>query len=123
MIFVTHDLAVARLVCQDVAVMYGGIVVESGPIDEVLATPHHPYTRALIGSAVGHGPARTRLPAIPGSPPPLTALPPGCPFAPRCPFAVSACDEAIPEVVQQGAVSFRCIQSDAVAAAGAAGVA
>ena len=87
LLFVTHDLAVARLVCQDLAVMYGGLVVESGPIAEVMAAPRHPYTRALLDADSGHAEPLSRLRAIPGQPPPLTDLPPGCPFAPRCPLA------------------------------------
>ncbi len=117
MLFVTHDLAVARLVCQNVAVMYGGIVVESGPIDTVLSTPLHPYTQALLDSAADRAPARTRLRAIPGSPPPLTALPPGCPFAPRCPVATPECEAVVPVVERHGSVDVRCIRPGAAAGA------
>ncbi len=112
-LFVTHDLAVARLVCQDVAVMYAGLVVEAGPIDEVMAHPLHPYTRALLDADSGHAEPLSRLRAIPGQPPPLTALPPGCPFAPRCPIAEEACSAAIPPVERHGSVQVRCIKAGA----------
>jgi oligopeptide/dipeptide ABC transporter ATP-binding protein len=110
-LFVTHDLAVARLVCQNVGVMYGGIVVEAGPIAEVMARPLHPYTRALLDADSGHAEPLSRLRAIPGQPPTLTALPSGCPFAPRCPIAEEACSAALPAVDTYGNVAVRCIKA------------
>ena len=117
LLFVTHDLAVARLVCQDLAVMYAGLVVESGPIETVMAAPRHPYTRALLDADSGHAEPQTRLRAIPGQPPPLTDLPTGCPFAPRCPLAEHACTTAVPRVDTFGEVRVRCIRADEVEAA------
>ena len=90
--------------------MYGGIVVESGPVETVLSEPQHPYTQALIDSATGHAAPRTRLRAIPGSPPPLTALPKGCPFAPRCPYAAPECEVAVPVAERHGPTVVRCIK-------------
>ncbi len=117
LLFVTHDLAVARLVCQDLAVMYAGLVVESGPIETVMAAPRHPYTRALLDADSGHAAPQSRLRAIPGQPPPLTDLPVGCPFAPRCPLAEDACTKAIPRVESFDQVKVRCIKSDVAVAA------
>ena len=116
-LFVTHDLAVAKLVCQDLVVMYAGLVVESGPIETVMASPRHPYTRALLDADSGHAEPQSRLRAIPGQPPPLTDLPPGCPFAPRCPIAEERCTQAIPRVEQFGEVKVRCIKADVAVAA------
>ncbi|MGF1598350.1 MAG: ABC transporter ATP-binding protein [Acidimicrobiales bacterium] len=111
LLFVTHDLAVARLVCQEVAVMYGGIVVETGPTEAIMSAPRHPYTRALLDADSGQAEPLSRLRAIPGQPPPLDALPSGCPFAPRCPVAEEACSDAIPPVQSFGATSVRCIKA------------
>jgi oligopeptide/dipeptide ABC transporter ATP-binding protein len=113
LLFVTHDLAVARLVCQNVAVMYGGLVVESGPIGSVLANPRHPYTRALLDADPGKAEPRSRLRAIPGQPPPLHDMPHGCPFAPRCPIAGPECLDAIPPVEDYGPVKVRCVKAAA----------
>lgn len=110
-LFVTHDLAVARLVCQNVSVMYGGLVVEAGPVEEVMARPLHPYTRALLDADSSNAEPLSRLRAIPGQPPPLTALPPGCPFAPRCPIAEPACSEAVPRIERHGHVDVRCLKA------------
>jgi oligopeptide/dipeptide ABC transporter ATP-binding protein len=110
-LFVTHDLAVARLVCQDVAVLYGGIVAEAGPIADVMAAPKHPYTRALLDADERDARPHSRLRTIPGQPPPLSALPPGCPFAPRCPMAIEACTRALPPVELYGDVKVRCIRA------------
>jgi oligopeptide/dipeptide ABC transporter ATP-binding protein len=110
-LFVTHDLAVARLMCQEVAVMYGGILVESGPTATLMSHPRHPYTRALLDADAGSAEPLTRLRAIPGQPPPLGDLPPGCPFAPRCPEAEEACRSAIPAVESFGEVKVRCIKA------------
>jgi oligopeptide/dipeptide ABC transporter ATP-binding protein len=116
-LFVTHDLAVARLVCQDLVVMYGGIVVETGPIARVMEAPRHPYTRALLDADSGHAEPLSRLRAIPGTPPPLTDLPTGCPFAPRCPLAEVACTESVPDITELGDVQVRCIKAREVHAA------
>ncbi|MFV0260502.1 MAG: ABC transporter ATP-binding protein [Acidimicrobiales bacterium] len=109
MLFVTHDLAVARLVCQNVVVMYAGVVVESGPIDEVLDHPQHPYTQALLAAAPGQAAPRSRLRAIDGQPPALNRLPGGCPFAPRCPDVTDRCHDALPDPVTVGPSTTRCV--------------
>jgi oligopeptide transport system ATP-binding protein len=94
-ILITHDLRVVVNVCDDVAVMYAGNIVESGPVAEVFADPQHPYTIGLLQSIPRPG-RRDRLQAIPGRPPNLVNLPPGCRFAPRCPEAIPVCHEALP---------------------------
>jgi peptide/nickel transport system ATP-binding protein len=96
-IFVTHDLGVAGEIADRVAVMYAGRFVESGMVEEVMKRPLHPYTQGLMGSTVHAGLRGTRLAAIPGAPPDLARLPPGCAFAPRCPYAEEACRAAVPE--------------------------
>ena len=83
-IFVTHDIGVAVEISDRIAVMYGGRIVETGTLREVVGKPAHPYTRGLLSSTV-HGARRgERLEAIPGAPPRLDRLPQGCAFAPRC---------------------------------------
>jgi oligopeptide/dipeptide ABC transporter ATP-binding protein len=89
-VIVTHDLAVAAAIADDVAVMYAGRIVETGPIREVLRTPSHPYTQGLLEANLRPG-QRTRPRAIPGAPPNLTRLPSGCSFAPRCHMATISC--------------------------------
>ena len=97
MIFVTHDLGVAAEIADTVAVMYAGRIVENGPVARVLTAPEHPYTAGLLASTV-HGQPRERdIDAIPGSPPDLRRLPPGCSFAPRCPRRAADCRRAVPE--------------------------
>jgi peptide/nickel transport system ATP-binding protein len=97
MIFVTHDLGVAAEIADTVAVMYAGRIVESGPVAQVLGAPAHPYTAGLLASTV-HGQPRERdIDAIPGSPPDMRRLSPGCSFAPRCTRRVAACRLAVPE--------------------------
>jgi peptide/nickel transport system ATP-binding protein len=96
-IFVTHDLGVASEIADRIAVMYAGRIVEEGPVADVLANPLHPYTRGLMASTV-HGQSRDHdIDAIPGSPPDLRQLPPGCAFAPRCSQASGECVTAPPE--------------------------
>jgi peptide/nickel transport system ATP-binding protein len=96
MIFVTHDLGVAAEIADRVAVMYAGRIVESGPVADILPAPAHPYTQGLLASTV-HGQARDRdIEAIPGSPPDLRRLPPGCAFAPRCPRQLPQCRDTVP---------------------------
>jgi oligopeptide/dipeptide ABC transporter ATP-binding protein len=102
MILVTHDLAVAAQTADDVAVMYGGRLVECGPVTEVLRAPQHPYTRGLLEANVH--PGQDHPPAvIPGSPPNLTRMPPGCAFAPRCPAASAICWQERPQPQTVGA--------------------
>ena len=85
LLLVTHDLGVVAAVADRVAVVYGGLVVEEAPAAALYRSPRHPYTDGLLGSVPGF--ARGRLRPIPGDPPELWELPPGCPFAPRCPYA------------------------------------
>ena len=97
-VLITHDLATARLLCDRVAVMYLGRVVEIGPAGTVLAEPRHPYTKALLDAVprIGPppssrtGPGRTR-PVLPGEVPDATDVPGGCRFHPRCPQAFGPC--------------------------------
>jgi peptide/nickel transport system ATP-binding protein len=94
-IFVTHDLAVAAQIADDVIVMYAGRIVETGSIGDVVYTSSHPYTRGLLAANVQ--PGQTERPAvIPGAPPNMARLPPGCSFAPRCSFAEDRCWETLP---------------------------
>lgn len=99
-IFVTHDLGVAAEVADDVAVMYAGRIVESGPVRDVLRQPAHPYTQGLMNATVHRGMRGKKLLPIPGQPPDLTRLPVACSFAPRCPSVQEQCLEAFPEVSQ-----------------------
>jgi peptide/nickel transport system ATP-binding protein len=99
-VFVTHDIGVAVEVADRIAVMYGGRIVELGPCAKVIREPAHPYTQGLLTSRAGHGVTKgERLTAIPGSPPDLANLPPGCAFAPRCRHVIEACRKAIPATV------------------------
>jgi peptide/nickel transport system permease protein len=96
-IFITHDLALLAGFADAIMVMYAGQICERGPRDDVFARPLHPYTRALLAAVQRvRLPATDRLAAIPGDPPDLTRLPPGCPFAPRCPLAQAICTEETP---------------------------
>jgi peptide/nickel transport system ATP-binding protein len=97
MIFVTHDLGVAAEIADTVAVMYAGRIVESGPVARVLGAPAHPYTAGLLASTVHGQPREREIDAIPGSPPDMRRLSPGCSFAPRCPKRMPACRQAMPE--------------------------
>ncbi len=102
-IFVTHDIGVAVEVADRLAVMYAGRIVETGPVAEIIANPRHPYTKGLLATrAHGGRLAGKRLPAIPGSPPDLAHLPPGCAFAPRCTLADERCRATDPAAVNVG---------------------
>jgi oligopeptide/dipeptide ABC transporter ATP-binding protein len=83
-VFITHDLGVVAQMCDNIAVMYAGEVVERGPIAEVFAAPAHPYSEGLLGAIPKPGSA-ARLASIPGYVPPPTKMPDGCRFNPRCP--------------------------------------
>jgi peptide/nickel transport system permease protein len=84
-LFITHDFGVVSAICDRVAVMYAGRIVETGPTEEILRAPLHPYTARLIACVPVLGEPGRRLDAIPGRPPLVNRLPEGCAFAARCP--------------------------------------
>jgi oligopeptide/dipeptide ABC transporter ATP-binding protein len=90
-VFVTHDLAVIAETCDDLAVMYAGQVVETGPVVDVFQLPRHPYTLGLLRSVPDFDTVRETLDSIPGAPPDLVSSFDGCRFAPRCQFAQADC--------------------------------
>jgi len=93
-ILITHDLGVVAEIADRVLVMYGGMVVEQGTLDELFYDPQHPYTWGLLGSLARIDEAKPeRLPSIAGAPPSLIAPPRGCRFRPRCPHELAACSE------------------------------
>jgi oligopeptide/dipeptide ABC transporter ATP-binding protein len=96
LIFITHNLGIVAKMCDQLAVMYAGRVVESGPVSRIFNAPAHPYTEALLSSIPRMSDDRQRLTAIDGQPPDLAKLPPGCAFAPRCPRALDRCFQAAP---------------------------
>jgi oligopeptide/dipeptide ABC transporter ATP-binding protein len=98
-LMITHDLGVVAGLCQRVAVMYAGKIVEEGPIDDIFATPRHPYTRGLLASTPRLDSVAERLTGIPGSPPSMDDPPPGCAFAARCPRQIDRCLTQAPELV------------------------
>ena len=102
LIFITHNLGIVARMCDSVAVMYAGRVIESGPVRQIFNAPVHPYTRALIESIPRLGSGPERLTAIDGQPPDLASLPGGCAFEPRCPKAFDRCRQETPTVVRLG---------------------
>ncbi|GAA0605088.1 hypothetical protein GCM10010174_22280 [Kutzneria viridogrisea] len=99
---ITHDLGVVAGMVDRVQVMYGGTVVESGPVDEVFETPRMPYTVGLLGSMPNPTMLGKRLTPISGAPPSLMNLPSGCAFSPRCPLVVAQCHEVEPPLADTG---------------------
>jgi peptide/nickel transport system ATP-binding protein len=97
-IFVTHDLGVAGEIADRIAVMYAGRFIEEGPVAALMRQPLHPYAQGLLGATVHAGLRGERLTTIPGAPPNLEHLPPGCAFAPRCPVVEDACRKAVPSL-------------------------
>ena len=109
MIFVTHNLGIVARMCDRVAVMYAGRIVEIGPVRRIFTVPAHPYTRALLASIPRFGVRQARLTAIDGQPPDLATLPAGCAFAPRCPHAMDRCrTDAPPETAVGAEHTTRC---------------
>jgi peptide/nickel transport system ATP-binding protein len=114
-LFVTHNLGVVAEIAHEVAVMYAGRVVEQAPVETLFERPKHPYTLGLIACIpdvrrdIATDGTRRPLDPIPGSVPPVTALPPGCSFAPRCGFVEEACTARVPDLVAAGAAHLsRC---------------
>ena len=114
-IFVTHDIGVAIEICDRVAVMYAGEIVEQGTLRQIVRDPIHPYAKGLLASTV-HGAKRgQRLETIPGTPPSLDKAPSACSFAPRCGFAEARCVDRLPPNVQIGPDRVaRCILAERV---------
>jgi len=113
LIFITHNLGIVAKMCDQVAVMYAGRLVESGPVKQIYNSPAHPYTQALLESIPRVGDNRKRLTAIDGQPPDPSAPPPGCAFHPRCPRVMDRCrTEAPPEFRVADSQTSRCWLSD-----------
>ncbi len=100
LVWITHDLSVVAGLADDICVMYAGKIVESGPIDDVLDRPLHPYTKGLLGSVPSRNKRGSPLAQIPGMTPSLLNLPSGCPFADRCPRVQDDCRAALPPMVE-----------------------
>ena len=97
-VLISHDMGVMANMCDRIAVMYGGVLVEEGTVDEIFYQPQHPYTRDLLRSIPRPEISRgSRLQAIEGAPPALHNLPKGCPFSTRCQYATGKCLEQMPE--------------------------
>jgi oligopeptide/dipeptide ABC transporter ATP-binding protein len=108
-LFITHDFGVVARMCDRVAVMYAGRIVETAATAELFDRPAHPYTEALLRSVPDVTTPTRRLASIEGQPPSIYALPAGCAFAPRCPDVMSRCRESFPPEVELGrAHSVRC---------------
>lgn len=99
LLLITHDLGVVSRVCDRIAVMYAGTIVETAPADRLFRAAAHPYTRGLLGASPPLRGPRRRLTAIAGRVPEPFAIPPGCVFAPRCPEAEAACTQSSPTPV------------------------
>ena len=98
-VLITHNIGVAASIADRIAVMYGGRIVEIGDAKEVLQSPRHPYTQALLASMPKIGSSATeRLITITGTPPSLATIPAGCSFHPRCSRAIAKCSELVPEI-------------------------
>lgn len=109
MLMITHDLGIVARVCDDVAVMYAGEIVESGTVEDIfLGENHHPYTKGLFGSIPNLTSRATRLNPIKGLMPDPTNLPKGCVFAPRCTQCKDICNEIHPQSVKFKTHTIRC---------------
>ncbi|WP_417211572.1 ABC transporter ATP-binding protein [Antarctobacter sp.] len=108
-VLITHNIAVVASLCDRVAVMYSGRIVEEGPVEKVLGDPQHPYTWLLLKSVPHLGDPRERLASIEGTPPDPADPPEGCRFHPRCPFAIDRCRTEEPALADDGqGGKFRC---------------
>ncbi len=102
MMMISHDLSIVAEVCDKIAIMYAGHIVEYGEIGAIFREPLHPYTQGLIGAFPTVKGERKKLVSIPGQPPDLLDPPKGCPFHPRCPYAMDVCKTEFPELKKAG---------------------
>ncbi|HEY4162153.1 MAG TPA: ABC transporter ATP-binding protein [Dongiaceae bacterium] len=117
-VLVTHDLGVIAQTCDRLTVMYAGRVVENGPVTALFRQPRHAYTLGLLNSVPRVDQVRQVLASIPGQPPLLSELPPGCAFAPRCRFVTDSCTAARPPLIEiEPMHQSACIHHDQVAGA------
>src|SRR2546427_975471 len=102
MLMISHDLSIIAEVCERVAIMYAGRIVEYGEIATIFKEPLHPYTQGLMGAFPSIKGERKKLISIPGQPPDLLHPPTGCRFHPRCPYAMEVCKKEVPVLQKQG---------------------
>ncbi len=114
-ILVGHDMGLMAQFADRIGVMYAGKLVELATVEQIFANPRHPYTRLLISSLPDTA-GKRRLQGIPGLPPSLLAVPPGCPFMPRCPEAMDICGEEVPQLVGDPDLVSCHLHTEAVAA-------
>jgi oligopeptide/dipeptide ABC transporter ATP-binding protein len=107
-VFITHDMSIAAALCDRIAVMYAGQIVETGPTAELFARPRHPYAQGLVATATALRSRAARLKEIAGELPDLADPPPGCLFAPRCAQAMERCRAAPPPAFGDAAAHVRC---------------
>ena len=107
-IFITHNLALASQVADEVLVLYGGMCMEQAPAKELFSQPKHPYTQGLLASLASLKTRPERLPAIAGQPPVPGEIVTGCPFAPRCPRVKEKCRQSLPPLTKRGEHAVRC---------------
>ena len=110
MVFISHDLKVVRNICDRVAVMYLGRVVEEAPSDRIFADPRHPYTQALVSSIPRAGQGLDGRIILRGEPPNPDARPQGCAFHPRCRFADAGCAAQVPRLENHGGRLAACLK-------------
>lgn len=110
MILVTHDLATVAAIAHRVLVVYGGRIIEEGPVTEIFRNPRHPYTAGLLGSTPWATEGRLR--PIPGDTPDIADLPPGCSFAPRCQHALPRCRTGVPDRTKVDQTFVNCIRAE-----------
>lgn len=113
MVFISHDLKVVRNLCDRVAVMYLGRVVEEGPSEQIFSHPRHPYTQSLISSVPRAGQGFGGRILLQGEPPNPAARPSGCAFHPRCPIADAACAQEAPTLMAEGLRKLACLRPHA----------